>query len=339
MRCRRPTSVRRELEQAKAILLRQLPLDEASEDEVAGSLASDSASGASRSTSAIAPRKSTPSLTAAQVRAAFAKIHSAGVLRASRSRPAAELISGAPFVAVTRGDVVESVHALAACAADTPGAVDAGVRRHRCAGVLALGCQAVHRSGDRRVGRSGGFATGCARTRGHCRVAQRRTVSRRCRTRYSGEELGSGRRICSAERTRRRTNRRRRRWRPRAKPRARYITTAPANTPASWRCACISASTRRRIWSRRIRRSSAFSRCARGCSMNRSKHCRSASTAAAFRYSRLRYATRLSASPGSRRSKSSHDADAEALQTVREAIVAEPAYVGGTARFDSALHR
>ncbi|MBC5799907.1 MAG: asparaginase [Candidatus Eremiobacteraeota bacterium] len=31
------------------------------------------------------------------------------------------------------------------------------------------------------------------------------------------------------------------------------------------------------------------------------------------------------------------DADAQALQTVREAMAAEPAYVGGTARFDSAL--
>jgi len=31
------------------------------------------------------------------------------------------------------------------------------------------------------------------------------------------------------------------------------------------------------------------------------------------------------------------DADAQALQTVREAMTAEPAYVGGTARFDSAL--
>jgi zinc protease len=61
-----------ELQQAKAILLRQLPLGEASEDGVAESLANDSLEGLSldeRHHAATIYAK----LTAAQIRAAFAK--------------------------------------------------------------------------------------------------------------------------------------------------------------------------------------------------------------------------------------------------------------------------
>jgi len=61
-----------ELEQAKAILLRQLPLSEASEDDVASALAARAVAGLSldeghRAAGIYA------SLTAAQIRAAFAK--------------------------------------------------------------------------------------------------------------------------------------------------------------------------------------------------------------------------------------------------------------------------
>ena len=140
-----------ELQQAKAILLRQLPLSESSEDAVAEGLLADSLAGLpldERHHAATIYAK----LSAGQVRAAFKKYIRPAAFRANRPRSEPVLISGAPIVWVKRGSRVESVHAVAALRGRSARTCRVCVRCDRRPRLLALGRKAVHHGGNRRVG-------------------------------------------------------------------------------------------------------------------------------------------------------------------------------------------
>jgi len=246
------------------------------------------------------------------------------------------LISGVPFVAVTRGDVVESVHAIAACAADTQGNialsygdVDAPVylrsaaKPFIAAAIVASGA-AAHFGFDARelaviAASHNGEPFHVDAVRGILAKIGLGAADLRCGTHAPSYEPAAAALAAAGE-----------------APSALHNNCSGKHAGILAMCVHLGLDPATYLEPTHPAQRRILALCARlvgepldelplgidGCGI---PVFATSLRAAALGFARVATLVDISV------------ADAQALQTVREAMAAEPAYVGGTARFDSAL--